>query len=58
MFADHFRQMYEDVMTVMRIRTFQLIILQVLPYGAHCLCRTAMHVPVCDQRLSVLLPCR
>ena len=29
MFSDHFRQMYEDVMTVMRIRTFQLIILQV-----------------------------
>ena len=28
-FSDHFRQMYEDVMTVMRIRTFQLIILQV-----------------------------
>lgn len=30
LFADHFKQMYEDVMTVMRIRTFQLIILQVL----------------------------
>ncbi|KAK9801849.1 hypothetical protein WJX73_001027 [Symbiochloris irregularis] len=26
--SSHFRQMYEDVMTVMRIRTFQLIILQ------------------------------
>lgn len=33
-FSDHFKQMYEDVMTVMRIRTFQLIILQVwLPLG-------------------------
>lgn len=28
-FGAHFRQMYEDVMTVMRVRTFQLIILQV-----------------------------